>query len=195
MKSNENLTAEQVIINIENSNKEFEAMTNVQKRVQIAKDCIARIKCGQLQPSTGRLYDFEDNDKDSYSNNIKDFINTKETICQTCAKGGLFMSYIGRVNSLDFSDISRDHKLNGTEMQKLQEIFTARQLDLIELVFEGVDNGWSGYLTPRITPTKDFSESIMTKVGDLYNKYPVHEDRVLYVLNNIIDNGGLFKFN
>lgn len=121
---------------IEESNEEFLKMTPAQKRVQIAKDAIERIKLGQLRSQrrvTVSIHD--DGEKDS----LKELLNTEIVRCDVCAKGGLFLAYVGRVNEFRTDDIDNRSSLNSKEMEKLLEIFDPLQLNGIEAAFERVN--------------------------------------------------------
>ncbi len=122
---------------IELENAAFEKMTQAEKRVVIAKDCLARIEIKQIVPNFQRfcrinsLYDAE-------NISIKETINTvNKEICTACAKGSLFMSYVGRVNNYQFSEIDGGNGVDDSEHVKLLELFSLEQLALIETVFEG----------------------------------------------------------
>jgi hypothetical protein len=96
-----------------------------------------RIKLGQIEPYRGRFFLFREDPCDK--NSIKEKLNHPETICEACAKGGLFLSYIGIVNNYDTKAgyINGRQENNSPEMQTLGQIFSKKQLSLIETAFEG----------------------------------------------------------
>lgn len=143
-----NLTLEQLNKLVEKSNSKFATMTPAEKRVEIARDCIARLNVGQFRGNSGSIckfegdYEYEVEQDDS----IKDLL-IKGVECSVCAKGGLLMAYIGRVNDFKVGSLSQDrynfdggvaeyNSLNTSEHVKLMELFSAQQLALIETVFE-----------------------------------------------------------
>lgn len=172
---------------VEKSNKAFELMTKSEKRVQIAKDVISRLEFKNLSADTGSLIKTTTKSivKESGKESLKDFVNTGTT-CEVCAKGGLFMSYIGRVNKFKSSDITKSrhsHEHNSAEMIKLQEIFSDIQLVLIETVFEG-----------RLVLTDRFiSERNRQRAEKMYRKYENSNSRLVAICENIIRNKGTFK--
>lgn len=180
------VTLEQLSQRIEKQNAEFSKMTKPQKRVEVAKDLIDRIKLKQLIPQTQRMVVVETDFNDSNSS-IKDTLNSCDiTICNVCAKGGLFMSYIGRVNKMKFSDIEDDNDVDGVEHKQLLKIFTVRQLALIELVFEN-----DQYLyTDKDGKGLSFD---YLKASKFYDKYENEDERLIAIAQNIIDNKGTFK--
>lgn len=130
------LTVESLAKKIERENKKFDLATDAEKRVMIAKDCLARIELGQIEPNGSRfckLINHKGNE------NIKNKLEiTNDVVCQACAKGSLFMSYIGRVNNYNtYRDDIIDNSEHNREHSKLFEIFSPEQLTLIEYAFEG----------------------------------------------------------
>src|SRR5690606_19387568 len=90
---------------IEKSNAEFETMTLPQKRVAVAKDLIARILLEQISATQDDgIVSFYPYTGDG--NSIKSILETSQTkVCNVCAKGGLLMAYVGRVNQMTITDI------------------------------------------------------------------------------------------
>jgi hypothetical protein len=175
--------------NVEASNDAFAKMSKSGKRVQIAKDVIARINYKRIVANTGSL--IEDDtvlDLKERKGTLKETINsTKE--CQVCVKGGLFISYVGRANEfdkalLDDNEInvgSHDHESN--EMVKLQEIFSSLQLAKIEAAFEG----------RVIVKGNTVSDSDQNKLRGFANAYYDDNERMIAICENIISNKGKFK--
>ena len=122
---------------IDAENEAFEKMTKAEKRVVIAQDCLLRIGFNQIIPTEATFCtlnsEFDDSDK-----SVKAILNsTSKSVCRACAKGGLFMSYLGRVNNMNFDEIEPSNNCNNSSHKKLLEIFTIRQLSLIEFAYEG----------------------------------------------------------
>lgn len=182
---------------IEESNQAFEKASKAEKRVMIAQDCIERIKMSQLSALQGYvvtdgIYNAENNEILDLS--IKDVLSSiiqfeGVSICNTCAKGGLFMSYVGRVNDFIFCDVENNTGHNSLAMKKLREIFSEKQLILIEAAFEGsqivnrLSSGENYYLSP----------SQKEKVEDFWNKHESDNNRLIAICENIITNKGTFK--
>lgn len=172
MKSEKKL--QQFIKKIEKTNKIFNESTKAQKRVMIAQDCIDRIKCNLLTASTGSFITYNGWEVD------QKLVNT--TTCQVCAKGGLFASYIGRVNNFRDECLGNDER--NEAHKKLREVFTLRQLAIIEYAFEGSQYIYSVSLTPDME----------NKLEDFYDEnYEDDDQRLIKICENIIKNKGTFK--
>lgn len=169
-----------LVASIEASNEEFSNMTPAQKRVAIAQDCIDRINLGQLRGNTGTVidvgceFDYEDSLKDLLSTKTKSFQ------CSVCAKGGLFMAYVGRVNQFTFNDLDYDNEPNSSEMEKLKEIFDWEQLSLIETAFEGKKY------------TGDLSDEDVAAAKKFYDRFSQDTRRLKEICKNIVKNKGTF---
>ena len=172
------LTIKELAEKIERENKEFNKMTKAQKRVKIAEDCLDRIYMSQIKPESGSL------------------------IGEGSIKGGLFLSYIGRVNSKNFDELTHDHEIDGPQMVTLTKIFSVRQLELMEVFFEGV--GYSFYdnrdLCPKISTSIEFPQSLLKRVGSLVGirqgksgKIKGDTEKMIYICENLIENKGTFK--
>lgn len=196
---------------IEAENELFNAMSKNEKKVQIAKDCIARIKAEQIKPDCGEvifdahLLQRQDESLQSILNNSKNL-----TTCQTCAKGSLFMSYIGRTNRFNSTQIKGYNNIDGIEHQKLLEIFSAKEIAYIEFAFEGKqyldeDEDGNKIIFPKREITK--VRKFYIKHGGKYEGNPINdsfdnrsfdnemfdsEKRMIAICKNIIRNKGEF---
>jgi hypothetical protein len=171
MKSEKKL--EQFIKKIEKTNKIFNESTKAQKRVMIAQDCIDRLGCKLLSANTGSFITFM-----GLVNQEK--VNTKT--CEVCAKGGLFVSYIGRVNN--FSDDCLGNDESNEAHKKLLEVFTLRQLAIIEYAFEGTQYIYS----------VNIPYDLEKKLHKFYDEnYDDDDKRLIKICENIIKNKGTFK--
>ncbi len=173
---------ETLIKNIEASNEVFNKATKAEKRVMIAQDCIARINVKLLFPNRGSLIKSE-----SLSVN-KETLNSVE--CQVCAKGGLFASYVGRVNNFDArTSICGWNSPKNDLHRKLSEIFTYKQLSLIEMAFEGrkylyLDNKGNDI---------SFDNKTYIKAESYRNSFESADECLIEICENIIRNKGTFK--
>ncbi len=169
---------------IEEQNEVFNTSSKAEKRVMIAQDCLVRIKLNQLKSNKGRMFTnnlFVNTDGDT---SLKSLLNKDKNPlkCSVCAKGGLFMSYVGRVNECPVYDVSDDTGLNSKPMRKLLEIFSAKQLSLIETAFEGDTFSWN----------KTLSDNYVRKALRFFDRYNV-KNRLGAICENIIENKGTFK--
>jgi hypothetical protein len=107
-------------------------------------------------------------------------VNTKT--CEVCAKGGLFVSYIGRVNN--FSDDCLGNDESNEAHKKLLEVFTLRQLAIIEYAFEGTQYIYS----------VNIPYDLEKKLHKFYDEnYDDDDKRLIKICENIIKNKGTFK--
>lgn len=167
---------------IEEDNKAFDSADAAQKRVKIAQDVIDRLKVKQVIATSEFLNNEEGCDfwlesDESY----KDTVNTK--VCRACAKGALFLSYVGRVNNLNGTGNGSSINYDSPEMEKLKEIFTQEQLDLMELAFERNEFSWM---------VTDFDEEVKERAY-AFNRRRNNKDNMLKAIcENIIENNGTF---
>lgn len=175
--------------------KQFSKMSIVEKRIAIAKDVIARIKLNQFIPEQGvfcvvdgsSLRGFEGTtDKGEPISEVCDIVNSKQP-CQVCAKGGLFMSYIGYVDNFKIEDLHYGTKasvsLKSTEMKSLSKIFSQKQLSLIETTFEGSSYSWN----------LELSDTEKEKCNNFEGEFYDDSNRLIGIMRNIIRNKGTFK--
>ena len=100
----------------------------------------------------------------------------------------MFLSYVGRSNNHTYDkdegvSIGEDSR----ELKKLREIFTQRQLDLMELFFEGMAFSWMHNEGDRISET---NKKLMQK---FYKKEFDRTSKMIDICENIIENDGTFK--
>lgn len=171
---------EDFIKKIEESNETFKNLSNAEKRVEIAKDTLLRIEVGNLI-AEGSLFIRASNFKEG---SLKEQINSSSFNCEVCAKGGLFLSYIGRVNNFTEEGLSGHSRLRSNEMQKLLEIFDPLQLDGIEAAFEEFCFTWTTNEDPEfIEDCFDYFE------GSDYNQ----DEKLISICKNIIKHNGDFN--
>lgn len=126
--------------------EDFDKLPVNKKRIEIAKDVIARITAKNLIENRGNIidtfslpYDYDDYaPKDFFNNNGK---------CAVCARGALLCSWIGNFNKVKWKDISElftgriDYSSEGFPDQLL-EVFGSEMLDNIEAAFEAQTFDW-----------------------------------------------------
>lgn len=146
----------------------FASLDNAGKIVKIAEDCIQRIRMKQISTYPGSfLEDVTENKADS----LKCLLNTNSKFtCQSCAKGGLFLSYVGRVNDFSVGQIQYGNDIRNNEHVKLLEIFTIEQLALIEYAFEGIQH-LGGYVKNGQNINIQFDDKTENKVKKFFKKY------------------------
>ncbi len=178
---------------VETMTKEkFNELTDSEKQIAVAKDVLYRINIKQLLPKKSLFCGFNNGviiDGEQLSTVLK----RPNLQCTVCAKGGLFLSYIGIVNDYKLKD-SRIHNGEANtskEMDLLSDVFSKKQLTLIETSFEGRLYPWNESLT----------EKEENKCLAFYGKYKdtAHEGKLdntvvlIAICKNIIKNKGEFK--
>jgi hypothetical protein len=159
---------------IERTNELFNNSSNAEKRVMVAQDCIDRIKAELLEPKKDRIIKLPQN---AYVNKE----NVNSITCEVCAKGGLLASYVGRVNNYNESCYLGTYEDNVAH-KKLLEIFTLKQLAIIEYAFEG----------KQYIRSVDISSILCSKLDVFYIVYETDEERLIAICENIIRNNGDF---
>lgn len=194
-----------LIENIEANNGKFEKLSKAKKRVVVAQDCLDRIKAGQFQPERNKFIDDRDLSRlvtgnDIYVNlenvvsvescSLKDRINEIPK-CTACAKGSLFLAFIGRANNFDVNDVNfrNNNATNDNFHAKLLEIFDIKQLALIEFAFEK-----RLYMKVDLEGNAiNFTEKTVDKAVEFFKFYDGSENRMIGICENIIKNKGTFK--
>jgi hypothetical protein len=176
---------------IKNLNAEFKKATKAQKRVMIAQDVLAQLKAKRYVAESGCWVQANYNSAVpladiKYTDSVQElFVEKKIESCNVCALGGLFMSCTNFNNNtlledLDFAsselgDLIEEVKLSN----KLNKIFSVKQLKLIEVYFEGND----GYF---------YENREYDTVKAFYIKYPSDKKRLQLIMENIVKNDGIF---
>ena len=185
---------------IEKNNLEFERMSKAEKRVTIAEDCITRINIDQIKPKQGlfisqidfygRFNGFDEHCEmdymSEYDNDVKEIINSSPITCSACVKGALFLSYVGRVNNV--RKINNSVSILDSEHQKLLELFSSRQLAMIEYAFEGYQFLYVDENGNKII----FSDEELNKLTNFYLKNASNVEAMIAICENIIENKGEF---
>jgi hypothetical protein len=168
------------------------------ERVAIAKDALEWIQAGALQPTKSVYVDFYDETlkrKLAYDP-IFSKVQLRDVVlgpCQVCAKGALFLAKAVRFNNVlarQWDETAESCALNGAMLDH----FDADQLALIEESFEGwiaSVPGTEGNFVPFSEQSNpDYQATKCTY--DYANQFPDITDRLVAILQNIIDNKGTF---
>lgn len=182
---------------IEESNEAFNKASKAVKRMIIAQDCIDRIKLDLIKAETGQvIYEYEIEEfAESIGYNektcdLKPLINNPSLTCEVCAKGGLFIAYVGRVNKFKLSKLNGgENNSDDVQHKKLRQIFTTRQLALIEYAFEG--RQCLAYDEKGDDICFDYDEK--TNAYRYKTRYNDKDERLIAICENIIYNKGTFK--
>lgn len=128
------------------------------------------------------------------------YLENKIQQCSCCALGGLFMSCTlynnnTTVENLSFAGEDLGDLLVGSSHAEilpngLDKFFSLAQLRLIEQTFEG-DNG--AVISGVDCETGEVFDKFPPRAAAFYDKYKKPKDRLIAIMQNIIDNNGTFK--
>jgi hypothetical protein len=177
------------VAKIKRENAKFKACTKAEKRVMIAKDVLAQLKSGRINPESGvfvelghaiaaKLNQIDEDTRDGIQ--LQDFL-LSVPVCNTCALGAMFVCTVERANKISLSE-SGFTDFGGAEPEELLEYmgryFSASQLKLIEVAFE---HG-TGYFGHGPQEAREWS-----------SEYTTDTDAMRAIMQNIVDNDGTFK--
>ena len=162
----------------------WKTATKAKKRVMVAKDVIAQIKADNIIPSEGTFFhnamDFKMNQK------IKGIFEVGS--CEVCAKGALFLSKMQYTNGLAISNVTwwkTEYGPNSFCVTKLGELFTKKQLVMIETAFELQSMDYNDSII-------DSCDEVLGKCKSFARELPESE-RMIAIMKNVIENKGTFK--
>ena len=172
---------------VEKTNAAFKKANKARRRVLIAKDALIRTKLNNLRLNKGSFVGTDNISKESTFADLqfKNFINDNNNTCIVCAKGAMFCSIVGRDNKLTYRESFQNawsNDFDNTPHETLLKYFSAEQLDLIEIAFEG-----RSYLY-AVTDL-----DLIYRAKKIYETYESHTDTFIAICNNIIKNKGEFK--
>jgi|SRR6185369_5172464 len=176
----------------------FGKLSKAEKRVAIAKDVLKWIKTGVAKAETGTYFRIPQLDGDEGINSelfgnleLRDIIEKNQLKCTVCAKGAIFLSSLMKRNNFTLNMLSSYGEVRGQECcDRVSDIFTRTQLDLIEDAFEGTYETSDGV---DYWNTYDDGYSNKDKaIKKFYEKYTTDEGRLVAIMNNIIKNKGEF---
>ena len=163
-------------------------MNNTEKRIEIAKDVIKWIKAKKITVKTEHY--FIARTKSSYIGKQLKEVLPKIKTCQVCALGGLFYSYVMKYNNYEIAG-SGIGSVNVRDIGMrilLEDIFTIKQLYLIECAFEKDDINNQCIMA-------DCTITIIIKAIHYRgkNNLKTDKDALIHIMQNNIKNKGTFK--
>lgn len=161
----------------------FDKKTKAQQRVIIAKDVILRISLGKIKPKTRVFCRLPNIFKGEENYDLKSFVLSKTRSCEACAKGGLFMSFVGINNNFTRQGHYLSSCMDSDSMKALSTIFSKKQLAMIETAFEKTTS----------FGTSDTSSYEDDKSEAFGAKYDSPKKRLKAIMQNIVKNKGTFK--
>ncbi len=186
---------------------EFKKLSKAEKRVAVAEDVIAQIRLERYIPESGTYVEIDKTDKVWEKNRKleeagKPLIDVDEqpvdvmlaqgmVQCTVCAKGAMFMSHIRKDSNTCTVDSAKEGDDEQEIENRLTDLFSEEQLDLIESAFESNADHYDheGH--------DDFFDKdgvgIAEKAADFGSKYSDDQKRLISIMKNIIKNKGTFK--
>lgn len=177
--------------------KQYEEMTRAERKVVLCQDVLARIKQERLLISPGSYIKNFYRIPELFSKPEKDFVGpvtpddclVVEKHCSVCARGALLLSRIRLFNSVNWDDLKVGRTIGITQDQTsdiLSEAFYSEELLAIEAAFEAEEyeenDGFIG----------EDEEYSWDCIG-FGLQYPSSDDRLVAIMENIIENNGEFK--
>lgn len=196
MKTPLTLTPEQVAAEIERRNLAFQNASPARQRILLAKDVIDQIKIGRFAAMTGNWATLDGGSFIPSEDSVqKALLDGTVSQCNVCALGGLMVSCVLFKNkvtgndydygALDFDTLhTRDNNYNAG----IRRHFSASQLILIELAYEGHD-GWFG---SHMDSEGDVATPTQSKAMTWAEREPDDAKRLVAIMRNIVRNDGRF---
>lgn len=179
------------------SKRQFDKLSPAKKRIAVARDVLDRIELGQLTPNAGLFCKMLAGERTNLK--IHQQLESTTFKCEVCAKGGLFLSYIGIVNNypITIGRLSQEggEHIYSEPMEVLSEIFSKKQLAYIETAFEEHYYYWNVDLTAgEMSMCENFCNDLQRQyVNNKINHIQFSEKKIKRILKNIIANNGTFN--
>lgn len=169
---------------IEESNKNFQNLSDAKKRVAIAKDALDQVLAKNYKVKTGQYVTFLGTGspvEKSEELDVPVACNLQDVKCQVCARGALFVSALRKDASIEPETLPSSDFLGNDEITETENnYFSREQLDLIESAFE----------TDAFC---DEAPEELAMAAVLYGMSLGNKDeRLVAILKNIIRNKGEF---
>jgi len=167
----------------------FDKLSSAKKRIAVAQDVIDRMNLKQFRANSGQM--FKNANMLYPGQSVQEALKDPAAYCEVCAKGGLFMAYVGIKNDYNLRyEISEN--LNGEEMEMLSDVFSRKQLSLIETAFEGSTYSWNDDIShlEKQACFKFYRKHVNEKEDRDGDKV---QERLMAICKNIIKNNGTFK--
>jgi hypothetical protein len=174
--------------------EQFNALPKAEQRVMIAKDVIAQVLAKKYKATPGTYVEA------SLPRGVKKDASARENIdkikkCTVCAFGSCIVSTTRYKNRLTMDEMINplDNKAANTKL--LLTVFTPNQMALIESAFERkyqVRGYWSTVGTYNDGLNGEITEKQEYAIQEFGNRYGNDNDRLIAIMQNIIDNKGKF---
>lgn len=176
-------------------NKAFDRLPIHQQRIIVARDVIAQLKAEKYNAAHCYLdITFKDGAKVKESDQLQCSMS-KVASCDVCAKGAIFLSTVRKSDNFQIGDASVNTDYDSDRIigicldhdevvETASNVFSERQLDLIECAFEQ-----SHVLSEGSDLPSDVVDAAVTFGSD----YCLDSVRLIAICQNIIDNEGIFN--
>jgi hypothetical protein len=166
-------------------NQAFQGATVAQKRVLIAKDVLKLISEDKVDIKKGNFIVVPLISEEVGECQANKAVEEGKVKCTVCAKGSLFLGHVYRTNNIIVDDLDTGNGSNEIA-NRLKNVFTEKQLDLIETAFEGEYYNWNG---KSLLNEKEEQKALEFFENSHFNP----TERLKAILKNIISNSGTFK--
>lgn len=179
------------------ANAEFEAADNAGKRVIIAKDVIAALTAEAIKPTQGQYFFLPAVDRydqheirrligDRIDTSLQDILPTLPP-CHVCAKGALFVCTVARRNQVIADQAFGPGAFDAPHLSAmLGGVFGPEQLALIEAEFDG------DMIDAQNDEQKRYQPVMFNEGDEDSEDRTPPRDRMIAIMQNIVDNGGTF---
>lgn len=171
--------------------EQFQNLPPTEQRIRLAQDVIKHIQTKKLFALEGTylLFGKDDNPDNHFdiidnhmTTELKNYIAKEEANCVVCAIGALFITEVMYTNDVSMASMRHPEGIN--MYLRLQNYFQEEQLSLIEAAFE-----ISAYCAEK----HGNEEMLAYKAEDFGALFETDEDRMIAIMQNIIDNRGEFS--
>lgn len=176
----------------------------VERRMAVIQDAVDQIVAARYYVRTGEvvtLPDEADTENHSAQEMLLQLRGKEKAYCKVCARGALLLSKIVKENEFDTDQLAGctgRYGEDGITDKALRELFSAKQLALIEEAFEFhneevEDNEY--YIEVMNREYLTFEEALSAHSFSVeYNEGEVDESiKLLAIFNNMLKNNGIFK--
>jgi len=186
------------------TNQEFIALPVGKQRVEIAKDILKQIEWDIFIPQTGAYVErltIDGVNPDSFSDLSEESVQDKyERIesCKVCAIGACVLAATKYKNKVIFADVtSSAHVFKASEniREVLSDVFTAKQLLLIECSFEGFLLGRNSFAVDTLDKSVELTEAEGEACLRFNHKYENDTEILVAIMENIVKNNGRFRIH
>lgn len=172
-------------LSIEEQNELFKSMTKAERAVAVAKDALTQIALGKYVVQRMTYFEIEEM-PECPSDSLQQVLRMEDVVCTACALGGIFASCVRLANEFETSDLVEGIVGHNDVFNVGLQAFTARELDIIESTFE---------LFNMDKESQAAVNAMLIDAGLSTVEKHEQEERMVLIMQNIIDNGGYYRPN